>query len=112
MIQSYTDRRDYRVQTNLLARLTGDNLRPELGLIRDISLGGMKLLLHQPIAPEATLTIEFQLNATTVSLSAVCRWNRPVGVACNEYYAGVCFTKLEAEKYQQLRMIIYQLAGR
>ncbi len=112
MIQSYADRRDYRVQANLLARLTGDGLRPEFGLISDISLGGMKLLLHQPVAPEATLTIEFQLNSQSVSFPGVCRWSRPVGVARYEYYTGVSFARLEPEQYQELRALIYQLAGR
>ena len=112
MIQKFTDRRDYRVQANFLAQLTMEDHRPEYGLVSDISLGGMKLLLHQRLAPETKLIIEFKQGATTVSLPAVCCWSRPIGITCHEFYTGVSFTKLEAENYQQLRTIIYQLAGR
>lgn len=76
------------------------------GKLKDVSFGGVRILLHQSLDLKEKVIMELTLGQRNLRLKAVCVWCFLYDEEKSLYLAGIYFSKLTAEEFSQIKMLI------
>ncbi|TCL62021.1 PilZ domain-containing protein [Hydrogenispora ethanolica] len=108
MLHPWIERRDFRIPARLIVRVVLGDGRSLLGKAEDLSLGGMKLRLHERCPPDTGLTVLLNPPGAALRLAAVSRWTLPADIQLREYFCGIRFAPLDPEQYRRLRAFVFE----
>jgi c-di-GMP-binding flagellar brake protein YcgR len=77
-----------------------------LGKIEDISFGGARINSNHFIPVNTQVSLRIEDRNRPVAIKGYCIWSAPERNADAVYLAGIFFTHLEQEQFDQLRMLI------
>jgi c-di-GMP-binding flagellar brake protein YcgR len=104
------ERKDIRVSANIPAQVQLPDGRSILGIIEDISYGGVRVRLPEEIVKDTPLTITPLTKSEPFTVGGVCAWTKSHAPASPDFSCGVFFNRLDTDQFNQLRTLIFKLA--
>ena len=105
--------KDYRIGVSYPVSLMLKDGRQLAGWLKDISYGGARVILGEPLKIKSSLIISLAFLETYVELEATCVWCLAYdGEDKEEYMAGIYFTSPNREQFIKLQSLVYGLSSR
>ena len=103
------ERKDFRVAVQIPALFSREDHPPLTGMIEDLSYGGIRAVIPEPISKDEVLRVSINHSDLTVELTGSCVWCKPAANS-GESLIGVCFQSLDRDNFSKLRSLIFSTA--